>query len=82
MEGGFGHKNRVGAANDGVMAAETFELNSRGGGRHAHAMCLRESYATRRRRYLNIFEVPFDWIMASYLKSICSESVEKRQDKK
>ena len=64
------------------FAAETFELTSRGGGRRAHAMCLRESYATRRRRYLNIFEVPFDWIMASYLKSICSESVEKRQDKK
>ena len=49
IEGVLGHKNRVGAANDGVMAAETFELTSRGGGRHAHAMCLRESYAKRRR---------------------------------
>ena len=74
----FGHKNRVGAVNDGVIAAKTFELTRRRGGRHAHAICLRESYVKRRRRYLNIFEVPFDWIMASYLKSIYSESIKKR----
>ena len=32
VKGVFGRKNRVGAANDGVMAAEMFELTSRRGG--------------------------------------------------